>query len=77
VLALERLVELGVFAKGAPRPGASIQYWPANRPSPRDWPHVAGLIHQASRFVGTRGLRVMRGRVGEEVVYAYNPAEDR
>lgn len=81
VVALDRLVEMGVFEKGAPRPDAPVQYFAKLRnnvrPSSRDWSVIAGLIHKAASWTGTRGLSVMCGRVADEIMYVYDAKEDR
>ncbi len=80
VQALERLVKIGVFEKGTV---PTIQYWPTTQSGPvtffkaEAFANVAGLIHQASSWVGSRGLSVIRGRAQEEVIYVYRPKEDR
>ena len=68
VAALEQLVEIGVFEKGAPYPGAGTQYWATRAPTKREWRNVAGLVHKASSWVG-KGIRVTCGRLANEVVY--------
>lgn len=80
VVALDRLVAMGLFEKGSlPTTPDSLQYFPAWRKpaGPRDWANAAGLVHVASKWTGTRGLSVVRGRNAEDVVYLYNPKEDR
>jgi hypothetical protein len=76
VEALERLVEMGLFAKGRPHESAALQYWPCGRPTPRQWVNASGLVHRAASFTGTRGLSVTRGRQADDVVYHYNERED-
>lgn len=78
VVALDKLVESGTFSKGT-LPGATVvQYFPVARPiSHLQFRAVSGLIHTAARWVGTRGLSTMTGRVGDEVFYVYRPEEDR
>lgn len=76
VLALEQLVEMGVFRKAKPHSTAPVQYWADRAPRKREWANVSGLVYTASRWVGKRGLGVMRGRVGQEVVFYYAAVED-
>lgn len=77
VKALEQLVEMGLFAKGKPHQTAPLQYWAYNRPTTKQWPNAAGLVHRAASWVGKRGLGVMRGRHADDVVYYYVPQEDQ
>lgn len=79
VVALEQLVELGVFGKGQlPTPGSGVHYFPTNAPSSaRNWKSISGLVFTAARWVGTRGLSIQTGRIGAEVQYIYREEEDR
>ena len=76
VTALERLVDMGLFAKGS-NPSGHTAYWATKAPSAKDWPNAAGLVHTASRWVGTRGLTVIRGRNARDVMYLYDNAGSR
>lgn len=77
VVALERLVDLGLFSKGRPNDSAALQFWACGRPTPRTWVQAAGLVHTASRWVGSRGLSVETGRTPDSVIYLYRAEEDR
>lgn len=76
VIALEQLVQMGLFRKGSLPLGGAVQYFACGRPTARQWQEASGLVYKASKWTGTRGLSVACGRMAYDVVYRYDPAED-